>query len=133
MSDTAQILENLRLALEIPQRLEYLQKLRDLCLQRVARIQQLAEADAMAATEVNAATTQLGSTANVLAGAEVRITELSERFGKVASRAGATSDKEVERTMRMVVGSLASLQSVFENELFMLDELIEILEGKLGS
>jgi hypothetical protein len=75
----------------------------------------------------------LESTRNVLSGAEVHLTELSERVGKVTVSAGASSDKEVERVMRMAIGSLDSLQSVLENELFMLDELIETLEGKLGS
>lgn len=132
MSDTAQILENLRLALEITQRLEFVQKVRDLCLQKVARIQQLAEANVMATIDVNAAK-KLESTANVLSGAEIRLTQITERFGKVSGSAGATSDKEVERVMRMAIGSLDSLQSVLENELFMLDELIGTLEGKLGS
>jgi hypothetical protein len=132
MSDTAQILENLRLALEITQRLEYVQKVRDLCLQKIAHIQQLAEANAMALLDANA-TAKLESTRNVLSGAEVHLTELSERVGKVTVSAGASSDKEVERVMRMAIGSLDSLQSVLENELFMLDELIETLEGKLGS
>jgi len=103
MSDTAQILENLRLALEITQRLEYVQKVRDLCLQKIAHIQQLAEANAMALLDANA-TAKLESTRNVLSGAEVHLTELSERVGKVTVSAGASSDKEVERVMRMAIG-----------------------------
>jgi len=79
MTDTELILERLRLAVEINTRLEYVQKVRDLCLQKIARIQQYyGEAKAMALLDAHAE--KLESTAKVLAGAEPHFTQLSERF-----------------------------------------------------
>lgn len=121
----------MRLAAEIDAKFKLVDQLRDRCMQKIAEIQhRFSESKIMEIVEANAKLKELGEQ---LAEAEPTFTELTERFKQASSNIGDLTDQRFDRTAPSMLQSLEHLQSVWEAELMVLDDLMNQLEGRSGS
>jgi hypothetical protein len=131
MSDVQLLLARMRLAAEIDAKFKLVDQLRDRCMQKIAEIQhRFSEAKIVEIVDANAKLKALG---DQLTEAEPAFTELTERFKQATSNIGDVTDQRFDRTAPAMLQSLERLQSVWEAELLVLDDLMNQLEGRSGS
>lgn len=131
MSDVQLLLARMRLAAEIDAKFKLVDQLRDRCMQKIAEIQhRLSEAKIVEIVDANAKLKELG---DQLIEAEPTYTKLTERFKQASSNISDLTDQRFDRTAPAMLQSLERLQSVWEAELMVLDDLMNQLEGRSGS
>jgi chromosome segregation ATPase len=131
MSDVQLLLARMRLAAEIDAKFKLVDQLRGRCMQKIEEIQhRFSEAKIVEIVDANAKLKELG---DQLAEAEPTFTELTERFKQASSNISDLTDQRFDRTAPAMLQSLERLQSVWEAELMVLDDLMNQLEGRSGS
>lgn len=131
MNNVESLIARMRLAAEIDAKFQLVDQLRDRCMQKIEEIQQKhSEAKVAEMVDANVKLKQLGEQ---LAEAEPTFVELTTRYKKVGANIGDPTDQGFDRTAPALLQSLERLQSVWEAELLVLDDLMGQLEGRRGS
>jgi hypothetical protein len=131
MNDAELLIARMRLAAEIDAKFKLVDQLRDRCMQKIEEIQHRYGEEKVA--EMEDANAKLKELSKQLAEAEPPFTELTERYKQASANVGDLTDKRFDRTAPALLQSLERLQSVWEAELLVLDDLIGQLEGRRGS
>src|SRR5437667_253824 len=129
MNDSELLSTRLRLAAEIDAKFKMVDQLRDRCMQKVEEIQRR-QGEAKIVEILDANAKKLEALGRQLVEAEPAFTELTERYKKASASVGDIADQRFDRTAPATLQSLERLQSVWEAELFVLDDLIGQLERR---
>jgi|SRR5215469_5861425 len=131
MSDTQLLIARLRIATEIGVKLKLVDELRHRCMQKIEEIKhKYGEAKIVEIPDANA---KLKELSDQLMEAEPAFTSLSERYRQTTANLVDLTDPRFDRTAPEMLRSLERLQSVWEAELLLLDDLMTQLEGKRPS
>jgi len=129
MNDAELLIARMRLAAEIDAKFKLIDQFRDRCMQKIAEIQhRYGEAKVVEMVDINAKLKELGEQ---LAEADPAFGALEKRYHEAS--VGNLADQRFDRTAPALLKSLERLQSVFEAELLVLDDLMNQLEGRSGS
>ena len=129
MNDAELLIARMRLAAEIDAKFKLVDQLRDRCMQKIEEIQHRhSEAEIVEIVDANAKLKELH---DQLADADPAFAALEKRYHE--ANVGDLTDQRFDRTAPALLQSLERLQSVWEAELLVLDDLISQLEGRRGS
>ena len=129
MNNGESLIARMRLAAEIETKFKLVDQLRDRCMQKAQEI----ESKYGEAKEVESADAKLKEIREQLEEAEPAFSKLAERYGNATPSIGDLSDPRFDRTAPALLESLKRLQSVWEAELLLLDDLLSQLEGRQPS
>jgi molybdopterin converting factor small subunit len=129
MNDAELLIARMRLAAEIDAKFKLVDQLRNRCMQKIEEIQHNhSEAEIVENVDANAKLKELH---DQLADADPAFATLETRYRK--SDVNNLADQRFDRAAPAMLKSLERLQSVFEAELLVLDDLMNQLEGRSGS